>query len=232
MTWRCSVVAAACVVTGLASAAAAGQVKLEIHGGLVTMDARDATVGEICAEWARVGRTTFVNADQVTGGPLTLQLSDVPERHALEIVLRTIAGFVAEPRPEAQDSASLFGSIRLMPAPRPASAPAAGAVPASTGGLPQFPQFQTLQSFPRPQPPTPLPDISVDDPDEPQAGLQTAVPAMVGAPQPGMTTPAPQQKPAAPNDGQREMPANPGSQPATRPGVPTAPPPQPNPIKG
>ena len=31
--------------------------------------------GQILAEWARVGRTHVVNAERMTGGPLTLQLT-------------------------------------------------------------------------------------------------------------------------------------------------------------
>ena len=42
------------------------------------------------AEWAKVGETKVVNAE-MPGGPVTLELVDVPEKEALDILLRTAA---------------------------------------------------------------------------------------------------------------------------------------------
>ena len=42
--------------------------------GRVTLVAKDVTVREILAEWARVGQTRIVNAEKLTGGPVTLEL--------------------------------------------------------------------------------------------------------------------------------------------------------------
>ena len=48
--------ASAAVVVAFGSPSFAGQVRLEIRNGLVTLDAKDASVREILAEWARVGQ--------------------------------------------------------------------------------------------------------------------------------------------------------------------------------
>ena len=86
------------VAVALASPCWAGQVKLDIRGGQVTLSAKDATVREILAEWARVGQTRIVNAERIGGGLLTLDLNGVPEAKALDTVLRSVAGYVAAPR--------------------------------------------------------------------------------------------------------------------------------------
>jgi hypothetical protein len=97
---RCAlrIAAVACAVLGLASASSAGQVKLEIRDGRVTLDAKDATVREILVEWARVGQTKVMNAERVPGGAITILLTDVPEQQALETVLRSVAGFLPRGR--------------------------------------------------------------------------------------------------------------------------------------
>ena len=40
---------------------ARADVRVSMHDGLVTIVAKDATVRQILAEWARVGRATIVN---------------------------------------------------------------------------------------------------------------------------------------------------------------------------
>ena len=125
MRWPGSFIAAALVV-GIAGPSSAGQVQLAIHGGLVTLDAKDATLREIFAEWARVGQTRIVNSESVIGGPVTLLMTDVPERRALETLLRSVAGYVAAPRPVQQPALSTYDRIVLMPGARPAAVQVAG----------------------------------------------------------------------------------------------------------
>ena len=64
----------------------------------MSLSAKNATVGQILAEWAKVGQTKIVNAERVGGGPMTLELTDVPEAEALEILLRSAGGYVLAPR--------------------------------------------------------------------------------------------------------------------------------------
>lgn len=183
---------AAIGLLGLASPSPAGQVRLQILDGFVTLDAKDATAREILVEWARVGQTTVVNAERVPGGPMTLLLERVPEKQALDIVLRSVAGFVAAPRPASQPTQSQFDKILLMAAARPAVVPPTGP---SAVNPPVQPQAFQRGRYPAPQPPP-----VVDDQDEPLPSGQMPLPGQ-GATQPGMPTPGAQ-------------PAGPGGQPA------------------
>ena len=85
---------------GLAAAAPArAEVQITFFNGQVSLVAKDATLGQILTEWAKVGPTTIVNGERAPGGPFTLQLTDVPEAQALDILLRALSGYVAAPRP-------------------------------------------------------------------------------------------------------------------------------------
>jgi len=238
MKWPCRTVAAAFIMVGLASPSFAGQVKLEIRDGLVTLDAKDATLREILAEWARVGRTLVVNADRVPGGPMTVLLTGVPERQALETLLRSAAGFLAAPRAVPQASASIYDRIVLMPGTRPA------VVSTSNSPLPagQSPGWQRDRIMPQPA-------VAADDEDEQAPNVQMP---SVGSPQPGMPpgpvpfngaampypngtpygNPYNPNQPVNPNvpvTGAPQRPAPTTPQSAPRPGLPT---PVPGPIKG
>src|SRR5256712_7423495 len=106
-----------------ASSTASADVRLTIQNGRVSLVARDATLRQILAEWAKVGQTKIVNAERVPGGPLTLQFTNWPERQALDTLLRTLAGYVAQPREVDVADLSHFDRIVVMPTiARPASA--------------------------------------------------------------------------------------------------------------
>src|SRR4051794_41853565 len=77
---------------------AGAQVTLEFHDGLVNLTAQNAPLRTILNEWARLGGTQIVNADRLTGLPVTLQLTNVPETQALDIILRGTAGYIAGQR--------------------------------------------------------------------------------------------------------------------------------------
>jgi hypothetical protein len=121
----------AALMSLIAAAADAQQaVKLQFSNGQVTLSAQNAPVRAILQEWARLGGATIVNGDRVAGPPVTLELAGVPERQALDIVLRSVAGYIVAPRPAGSSGASAFDRIMILPtsvAPRnPAPAIAAG----------------------------------------------------------------------------------------------------------
>jgi hypothetical protein len=179
MNQPCRALAAACIVVGLAAPSFAGQVTLVIRGGLVTLEAKDATLREIFAEWARVGRTQVVNAERVPAGPLTVQLTDVPERQALDTLLRSAAGFLAVPRAVPEASASMYDRIVLMPGTRPAVASTSGSAAASGPSPLSFSRDRNV----------PPPTVIVNDEDEQAPNMQMPViGAPAGAAQPGMPT--------------------------------------------
>jgi len=112
-----------------ASAAGAGEVKIVLAAGRVTVMAENATVREILAEWARVGQTTLVNADRLTGPPITIQLQNVPEEQALDSLLRSAGGYILAPRPVPVAGQSQVASILIYPIAAPPVSAAATPTP-------------------------------------------------------------------------------------------------------
>ncbi len=164
-------------------------VRISIHDGQVSLSAKDATVRQILTEWARVGHTQIVNVERISGGPITIEFNNVPEQEALDMLLRSVSGYIAAPRAVAISDASLFDRVIVMPtsaAPRPA--------PSAAPPPPPFAQFNGV--MPQPQ----------DDDDRQQPGLQL----------PPATAPIfqnfPQQQQQGPN-GQPRRPVTPGNAP-------------------
>lgn len=114
-----------------AGSTAYADVQLTIGNGRVSIVATDATLRQILTEWARVGQTKVVNVERIPGGPMTLELKDVPEDQALDLLLRPVSGYLAAPRPLMVANASRFDRIVVMPtiaAPKPAVSAAAAPV--------------------------------------------------------------------------------------------------------
>jgi hypothetical protein len=115
----------------LAFPAFAGDLKLTIDAGRVTLIAQDVPVRQILDEWARVGQTKIVNGEKIVGPPVTLQLVDVPEKEALDIVLRSASGYMAAPRAARVANASQYDRIMIMATSRaPMAPPPSAAAPA------------------------------------------------------------------------------------------------------
>ena len=92
-----SVFAAALVLA--AAVTAAGQtVRLEFHDGQVTSRRRTRR----CARSSTSGRASAARASSTAsasrGAPVTLELTGVPERQALDILLRDVSGYMLAPR--------------------------------------------------------------------------------------------------------------------------------------
>jgi hypothetical protein len=148
---------AAWVLAAVASPCAAGEVKLQFRDGFVTVDARDATLSEILAEWGRVGQTRIVNGDRAPGEAMTLRLNGVTEQAALATLLRATPGFIAAPRAVAQAAGSMYDRIALMPGSRPAAVPRT-----LVASPPTQPAWNRGMPLIQPQP-----AAVVDDQDEP-----------------------------------------------------------------
>jgi hypothetical protein len=143
-------IAAFVTLVGLpAASASAGELRLSIANGRVTIVAQDVSIRQILDEWARVGQTRIVGAERLSGPAVTLELHDVPEGRALETLLRSASGYIAKPR-TGTVGASSFDRILIMPA---SKAPAVSAA---------APTFST-----RPQPQVIMPNVVVDDDAEP-----------------------------------------------------------------
>lgn len=201
----CSMAMAA-LVLGSASAAGAGELKLSIANGRVTLLAQDVPVRQILAEWTRVGGTTILNGEKLVGPPLTLQLIDRPEREVLEVLLRSAAGYLASPRPVSVTTASVFDRIMIMPTSRPPAFSGAVAPPAFNRGMVQ-PQPQPQPDEDEPVEPVPVPLTPPQGP--PGSQMPGQFPMQPGqqpqqpltSPRPGMLQPTPgvQPNPNFPN---------------------------------
>jgi|SoiMethySBSTD1v2_1073268.scaffolds.fasta_scaffold03286_15 hypothetical protein len=133
------VLAGAALLFCCAAPAAAQAVKLEFHDGRVNLSAQNASVRAILNEWARLGGTKVINGDRIAGAAVTLELNGVPERQALDIVLRSASGYVAGPREPGTPGQSAYASILILAtsnAPRTVAAPPPP--PAFNGPQPQI----------------------------------------------------------------------------------------------
>jgi hypothetical protein len=193
------VLAIACASLACASSTLA-EVTLQIRDGRVTLDAREAQVGEILAEWSRVGQTTIVGGEEIVGPPVTIQMVDVPESAALDVILKQCAGYVAGGWPAGLAGASIFQRIMILvtstaPAPTPRAQPAtslsSGATPGAARRGPPRRKDITPPSSPGPGFETDTPDVSspssAASPWFPGDGL-SRVPG-VAAPSPTQTEP-------------------------------------------
>jgi hypothetical protein len=95
--------------------ASAQAVKMEFRGGRVSLSAQNASLRAILAEWTRLGGTRIVNGERVTGPAVTLELTGVTERQAIDVLLRNAAGYIVGPRETGSSAASSFASIVILP---------------------------------------------------------------------------------------------------------------------
>ncbi|HXW07245.1 MAG TPA: hypothetical protein VD833_18560 [Vicinamibacterales bacterium] len=208
-----SVLLAAGVLALAPVPAKAGELRLSIANGRVTLVAHDVSVRQILDEWARIGQTQIVNGDKLTGPTVTLELNDVPEGKALDTVLRSVSGYVLAARP-AGAGPSVYDRIMILPTSRP---PAVSAAPAA---------FR--QPVAQPVPPPVMEPVMEDGEDRSTEGVLP--PGMIppGAMPPGMVPPAPvppnmlqpgTMAPGATPPGGQVMPAEPDT-PPTQPGAP------------
>src|SRR6186997_689607 len=102
-----------------AVATASADVQVTMQSGRVSLVAKDATVRQILAEWAKVGQTKIVNGERVPGGPLTIELANVTETEALDVILRTASGYLLAPRATAVASGSRYDRIFILPVTSP-----------------------------------------------------------------------------------------------------------------
>jgi hypothetical protein len=189
------------LIAGSASFASAGDLRLTLDNGRVTLIAKDVSLRQILDEWARVGKTTIVNGDKLVGPPLTLQLVDRPEREVLDVLLRSASGYIVAQRQVSLAGAAQFDKVMILPVSRgPVGVASAPPPPTQFGRPPMMQQMPNAVVDDDPvEPPQMQPgQPGANNPNIPQ-GLGN-VPAMQGpatsqpvltAPRPGMMLPAP-----------------------------------------
>jgi hypothetical protein len=127
----------ACLASSAAAQVSTPGVSLVIRDGKVTLKAEQASIRQILAEWERQGQVKITGTEKLAGAPLTLSLVDVPEKQALEIVMRGVPGYVAVDRVAQVDGpagSSRFDRVLVMArAATPVTAPPATALTGSRG---------------------------------------------------------------------------------------------------
>ena len=188
--------------TGLVSAE---ELKLTLKDARITIVAENVTLQEILAEWTRVGQTEFVGADSLVDQRVTVQLFDVAEAHALEVLLRSTAGYLARYRTRPADSPSSFDRVRILARSESLTASHGAAMPpANEQVLPQPPNGGVTYSArqagvdapgPEKRATAPVPRFATLSPLE-RAGQRLSRPSPQGRAAP--TTPPAKTLPAAP----------------------------------
>jgi hypothetical protein len=215
---RCLVFTAAVAGALTATPAAAQELKLSMANGRVTLVAREVPIGQILAEWARLGDTRIINGEKLMGR-VTLELVDYPEGRALDLLLRQAAGYITAPRPGNSVGASVYDRIMILPTSRPPAVTAAATPP---------PYNRNLMPQPMPQPVEDDDREPADQGAVPPAGMvPQGMPVPGQPPLPGAQQGQPQQQPVftAPRPGMMPPPPqqgvpNPYAPPGTRPQVP------------
>lgn len=144
----------------VAAPAGAQALKLAFDQGRVSIDATSVPVRTILNEWAKLGGTKVVGAERISGAPLTLKLVDVPEPQALDIILRSVAGYMAAPR-GAVAGASMYDRILVL-ATSSVAAPAVARPNAPAGTTPTA----GTQRFVPPRPVRQQPAEEADEDEE------------------------------------------------------------------
>jgi len=207
-----------------AAPAAADPITLRFDNGLVTMKVQNVPVRQVLAEWARLGQTRVVNGEKVPGPAVTLELVNVPEKQALEVLLRAASGYMAAPRATAlAANLSSFDRIVVMPTSSAAPPPPAAGLRA----LPPQPQGPMGQPQGDPNAFQGSMPVQVDDQDEP---VSPQFPVNDGSGDPNAQQPGAQFGPGPVQpDAQGRPVGNQGGEPNGTNATPPEPPPPPGP---
>jgi hypothetical protein len=195
---------------------------LTIRDGRVSLDAQDVTIRQILTEWARVGKTQIVNLERVNSAPVTLKFDGLPENEALDVILRTLPGYMAAPRATAMADASMYDRILIM-----ATTTAVAALPTPRGqtlfsqdSQNNFTQLRQAQSSLNP-------GVLPEPPDDPRDSIDPAIAAAAAAgltalpaPPPGSMPPTGALQPPVRNFGPGSAPIPPQQAPTTSPSNP------------
>jgi len=186
---------------GLAAPAAAQQLKVAFNDGLVTVDATSVPVRTILNEWAKQGGTKVVGAERISGAPLTVKLIDVPEAKALEVILRSVAGYMAAPR-STGEGPSVYDRILVM---------ATSAAPAPAAARPMQPQNPASMGIQRFVPPRRQGTDEDQQVEEEEEDPNPPNPPVFTFPQPGNGQVQPGIFPAPQGNGQPVITVNPAT---------------------
>ena len=117
-----------------AASAVAPTCKLTIRTGTSRCQPRMRPSGRSSRNGRGSARRQIVNVERIPGAPVTLELRDVREEQALDVLLRSVSGYLAAPRATTIANASAFDRILVMPT----SVGAGSAAPPAAAQQPPF----------------------------------------------------------------------------------------------
>jgi hypothetical protein len=161
-----AVTVTAILLASVCSADARQAVRLEFIEGRVNLAAKDAPLRAILSEWARLGGVTVVNGEAVGGPAVTLELAGVPERQALDILLRGVSGYMIAPRRAGSTGVSMFDRILILPTSVPPRTPP----PPANAARPTPPRPPVFGRPPQPDTAPSEPEEPAEQPDAQEAG--------------------------------------------------------------
>lgn len=175
----CCVSVAALMCGALAGVSAqAPKLQLTLQDGRVTLIAHDVTIRDVLQAWSRIGETKIVNGEKMLATRVNLQLTNVSEAEALDILLRSAAGYIAAPRPADRPGPSRYDRITILVS---SVAPAATAAPVSAMAYPEGRGQPQPQPYAQPAPQYSAPADQDEAPAEaappPPVSLEGAQPA-------------------------------------------------------
>ena len=195
------------IMTAVATRATAAELRLEFRDGRVTLSARDVSVRQILDEWVRAGQTQIDDRERVQDVPITLELEAMPERQALDVILRSAAGYAATTRPADGSTTSVYRRIVVLAESTPVASPPPPPFAAAPAPAMPFPLVAASTSSGFFQPSAPAEHAADSDPPVPAAmptpsGVPSAAPN--GSAVPGFVPVAPPSAAPAPGAEGRE----------------------------
>jgi len=198
----------AVALVGLAAVPARADVlQLSFDNGYVTLTANNAPVREILAEWSRRGQTHVVNGDRLNA-TVTLELPHVPEKQALETLLRSAGGYMTAARPAPAAGLSRFDRIIVMPTAPGNPVRATAPPPPQQMPPPVADPGAMVDDQDDPVPPPGMPPPGYPHPDQPANAQPPGMPAPMPMPTPGIQPMPPQMQPGQMVPGQQGQPGN------------------------
>jgi glycosyltransferase involved in cell wall biosynthesis len=89
--------------------------RLTFRDGHISVVAHGVTVQQVLKEWERVGHTQVVHAEAAAAALIDIDLQDVTEEEALDVLLRSSAGFLAIAAQAPGETTSHFERILIVP---------------------------------------------------------------------------------------------------------------------
>lgn len=105
---------AAALFVSAAIVASPPRLQVAFDKGRISLVAHGVTVQQVLREWARVGSTVIEHVDAAPTATVDIELNEVAEQEALDVLLRSAKGFIVSAAASPGPKASRFGLILIV----------------------------------------------------------------------------------------------------------------------